>query len=80
MLLLKGYPDAGAYWLKEYESDTFKEDVEQLWLTMKPLYEQIHAYVRAKLRDVYGGQFNSSDGLIPAHLLGINTIFVFYNI
>ena len=66
----KGYSDSGAYWLKEYESDTFKEDVEQLWLTMKPLYEQLHAYVRAKLRDVYGGQFDTSDGLIPAHLLG----------
>ena len=58
--------------MKEYESDTFKEDVEQLWQTMKPLYEQLHAYVRAKLRDVYGDQFDNSDGLIPAHLLGKN--------
>ena len=57
--------------MKKYESETFKEDVLQLWLSMKPLYEQVHAYVRAKLRNVYKEQFEySDDGLIPAHLLG----------
>jgi aminoglycoside phosphotransferase family enzyme len=66
-----GFADGGEYWLKDYESETFKKDVEELWLTLKPLYEQLHAYVRGKLRNVYGDQFNTSDGLIPAHLLGI---------
>ena len=65
------FPDIGAYWLHEYESDTFKDDVEDLWNTVKPLYKELHAYVRSKLRDVYADQF-SDDGLIPAHLLGIN--------
>lgn len=63
------FDDTGASWLTDYESADFKEDVEQLWQTLKPLYEKIHAYVRAKLRDVYGDQL-SDDGLIPAHLLG----------
>lgn len=36
---------------------------------MKPLYQQMHAYVRGKLQAVYTDQ-DMSDGLIPAHLLG----------
>ncbi|XP_059351358.1 angiotensin-converting enzyme-like [Daphnia carinata] len=63
------FSDAGAFWLREYESETIKEDIEQLWQTLKPFYQQMHAYVRAKLRDTYGGQI-TEDGLIPAHLLG----------
>lgn len=63
------FSDAGAFWLREYESETFKEEIEQLWQTLKPFYQQMHAYVRAKLRDTYGDQF-TEDGLIPAHLLG----------
>jgi len=63
------FSDTGAYWLREYESDMIKQDFEQLYEILAPLYKQIHAYARAKLRNVYGDQF-SSDGLIPAHLLG----------
>ena len=72
--ILKDFSDGGAFWLREYESDTFKDDVEKLWQTMKPLYQQIHAFVRAKLRTVYPDQI-LEDGLIPAHLLGINYVF-----
>ena len=72
------FSDTGAYWLREYESDTIKEDFDQLYETLAPLYKQIHAYARAKLRYVYGDKF-SSDGLIPAHLLGNPyRIFIFY--
>lgn len=63
------FSDTGAYWLREYESDTIKEDFDLLFETLAPLYKQIHAYARSKLRNVYGDQF-SLDGLIPAHLLG----------
>lgn len=63
------FSDVGAYWLREYESDTIKEDFKQMYETLAPLYKQIHAYARAKLRKIYPDQI-SSDGLIPAHLLG----------
>ncbi len=34
-----------------------------------PLYKELHAYVRAKLQDVYPGHI-ASDACLPAHLLG----------
>ncbi len=34
-----------------------------------PLYKELHAYVRAKLQDVYPGRI-TSDAYLPAHLLG----------
>ena len=34
------FVDTGALWLSDYESATFKDDVEQLWQTLKPLYER----------------------------------------
>ncbi|KAK4008522.1 hypothetical protein OUZ56_013657 [Daphnia magna] len=67
--VLNNFSDTGDYWLSEYESATIKEDFEKIYETLAPLYKQIHAYARAKLRDVYADQI-SSDGLIPAHLFG----------
>lgn len=69
--LVTDYSDTGAFWLREYELDTIKEDFQILYDTLAPLYKQLHAYARSRLRNVYGDQF-SSDGLIPAHLLGSN--------
>ncbi len=34
---------------EDYESDTFVEEMAQTWEGLKPLYEQLHAYVRHKL-------------------------------
>jgi len=56
--------------LYSYESDDFKEQVKGLWEQLKPLYQQLHAYMRRKLRDVYGSAKVGSTGGIPAHLLG----------
>ncbi len=68
--LIIDFSDTGAYWLRNYESDTFKEDIEGLWQTIKPFYLQLHAYVRAKLRAHYGEDKVPKDQPIPAHLLG----------
>ena len=68
--IFSGFPDTGAYWLHEYETESFKDDIEELWQTMKPFYQQVHAYVRGRLRKFYGADKFGSDGLIPAHLLG----------
>jgi len=52
--------------------DDFKERIEQLWLQVRPLYQQLHAYVRRKLLDAYP-QYRDrfpATGHIPAHLTG----------
>lgn len=36
----------------------------------KPLYQQLHAYVRFRLREKYGKRIVSEKGPIPMHLLG----------
>lgn len=40
------------------------------YLQIMPLYKELHAYVRAKLMEVYPGHIES-DGPLPAHLLGM---------
>ncbi|XP_018022677.1 angiotensin-converting enzyme [Hyalella azteca] len=64
------FDNMGEMWLYPYESLTFKSDMKRLWLQLKPLYEQLHAYVRRRLREVYGQDKVSRRGAIPAHLLG----------
>ncbi|KAA0187077.1 hypothetical protein HAZT_HAZT010116, partial [Hyalella azteca] len=50
--LSSGFDNMGEMWLYPYESLTFKSDMKRLWLQLKPLYEQLHAYVRRRLREV----------------------------
>ncbi|CAL7935105.1 unnamed protein product [Xylocopa violacea] len=68
--LLNNYSDNAAYWMKDYEADDFPDQIEALWQQLKPLYLQLHAYVRRELRKKYGEDIVSKDGPIPAHLLG----------
>lgn len=44
--------------------------MERLWRQIKPLYLQLHSYVRRKLREHYGSSVVTRRGPIPAHLLG----------
>lgn len=67
---LNNFSDNAAYWIKDYEADDFSEQIETLWQKVKPLYLQLHAYVRRELRKKYGDDIVSKDGPIPAHLLG----------
>ena len=53
-----------------YESATFIEEMEETWFGLKPLYEQLHAYVRHKLNKHYGSDIVSDTDALPAHLLG----------
>ncbi|POI32746.1 hypothetical protein CIB84_003501, partial [Bambusicola thoracicus] len=39
-------------------------------LQIKPLYQQLHAYVRHRLEQVYGSELINPTGCLPAHLLG----------
>ncbi|KAF4521439.1 hypothetical protein B566_EDAN010596 [Ephemera danica] len=45
-------------------------DVEDAWEQVKPLYVQLHTYVRRKLRDHYGPEKIHRRAPIAAHILG----------
>ena len=62
------WKDTGEWWRSWYEVDNLPEIVEGLYQSLKPLYQELHAYVRFKLRDTYPQI--SKDGPIPAHLFG----------
>lgn len=47
----------------------FRQNLELLWQQMRPVYEQLHAYVRKKLIIAYPNVRIRRDGPIPAHLL-----------
>ena len=65
------FKDVGAMWRTNYdmEPDAFAAEMERLWNQVKPLYESLHTYTRAKLRQKYGDAVPAT-GPIPAHLLG----------
>jgi peptidyl-dipeptidase A len=67
-----GFADLGALWRSKYdmEPDEFAADVDRIWQQVKPLYDQLHCYVRARLAARYGEQVVPLDEPIPAHLLG----------
>ncbi|XP_023709018.2 angiotensin-converting enzyme-like [Cryptotermes secundus] len=67
---LNNFTDNAEYWLKDYESPDFRDQVARLWDQVRPLYLQLHAYVRRKLRETYGEKLVTARGPIPAHLLG----------
>jgi len=46
---LNGYKDGTEMKTQPYESKTFVEEMAATWEGLKPLYEQLHAYVRSKL-------------------------------
>jgi peptidyl-dipeptidase A len=67
-----GFRDFGDMWKSGYDMspDEFEQEVERLWTQLKPLYDQLHCYTRAKLSEKYGADKVPPDGAIPAHLLG----------
>ncbi|PNF32150.1 hypothetical protein B7P43_G00728, partial [Cryptotermes secundus] len=67
---LNHFKNAAEYWLFPYESPTFRYELEGVWDEVRPLYEQLHAYVRRKLRDLYGPDKLSRKAPLPAHILG----------
>ncbi|XP_058167773.1 angiotensin-converting enzyme-like [Anopheles ziemanni] len=68
--LLNNLTSGADAWLKEYDDTTFEQQVDDVINQIRPLYEQLHAYVRYKLRQKYGDKVVSPTGPIPMHLLG----------
>ncbi len=66
-----GFADVGTLWRSGYDMspDEFSGEVDRLWQQVRPLYEQLHCHVRAKLHETYGDAVPDA-GPIPAHLLG----------
>jgi hypothetical protein len=68
--VLKNYKDLGDEWRSRYETETFQQDIENLYSELEPLYRELHTYVRRKLYNTYGGDVVDLRGPLPAHLLG----------
>ena len=67
-----GYSDLGQMWRSNYDMSPaeFEQESTRLWDQVKPLYDELHCHVRAKLGEVYGEEVVPQSGPIPAHLLG----------
>jgi peptidyl-dipeptidase A len=67
-----GYSDVGALWRSAYDMspEEFEAEVDRLWAQVKPLYDQLHCHVRAKLNEKYGDAVVPLDQPIRADLLG----------
>jgi peptidyl-dipeptidase A len=67
-----GYKDLGAMWRSNYDmpADDFAKELDRLWGQVKPLYDDLHCYVRSELGEEYGTDKVPQDKPIPAHLLG----------
>lgn len=66
---LNGYKSGAEYWLSFYEDSTFEKQLENIFDTIRPLYEQVHGYVRYRLKQKYGDIIDEKKPL-PMHLLG----------
>ena len=67
-----GFADTGAMWRSAYDMppDEFAELTETLWQQVKPLYDELHTYVRRRLHEHYGAAVQPATGPIRSHLLG----------
>ncbi len=67
-----GYADTGAMWRSKYDmpADDFAKKTDALWEQVRPLYTELHCYVRAKLSERYGADVQPETGSIRADLLG----------
>lgn len=67
-----GFADLGAMWRSNYDMppDDFTKEAARLWDQVKPLYGQLHCYVRGRLQKTYGAARVPDGKPIPAQLLG----------
>jgi peptidyl-dipeptidase A len=67
-----GFQDLGALWRSNYDMppEAFEKEAQRLWGQVKPLYDDLHCYVRARLARQYGEDKVPAGKPIPAHLLG----------
>ena len=69
-----GWPDAGFMdWFTDFAVPNMDEVFLQLWSEVRPLYVQLHAYVRYQLWKAYPDKIDLKNP-IPAHLFGMTYI------
>ncbi len=66
-----GFRDMAEIWKGGYDmSDAdFEREADRLWQLVRPLYEKLHCFARARLAKQYGAHVDKKQP-IPAHLLG----------
>jgi len=67
-----GFANLGDLWKSRYDMSPaqFEAEVDRLWNQVKPLYDDLHCFVRSRLQQRYGKDKVPTTGPIPAHLLG----------
>ena len=67
-----GFKDLRELWLSKYDmpAEAMAAEVDRLWGQVKPLYDELHCYVRGKLNKKYGRKVVPLDKPIRADLLG----------
>ena len=67
-----GKKEWGDRWRSGYDllPDAFETETDRLWGQVKPLYDDLHCYVRRQLQKTYGKEKVPDGAPIPAHLLG----------
>jgi peptidyl-dipeptidase A len=67
-----GFKDLGVMWRANYDMapEAFDAESERLWQQVKPLYDGLHCYARARLAKRYGADKVPAGEPIPAQLLG----------
>lgn len=48
------FSDAAKYWQSLFEIDEFEKTINDLWLEVKPLYDELDEYMRFQLISIYG--------------------------
>lgn len=69
-MFITDFTNAAELWMFPYETFKFDQEIDQVWESISPLYEELHAYVRRKLRDLYGPEKISGHAPLPSHILG----------
>lgn len=49
-----GLADATKLWQLKYDDANFTNNIERLWNEVKPLYDDLHTYIKYKLKYIYG--------------------------
>ena len=66
------FKDTGDMWRSAYDMppEAFEKETNRLWEQLKPLYDDLHCYVRNALAKKYGVDKVPLNKPMPAHLLG----------